>query len=67
MAVERGAAFVDVAGRYPAAIDLLPADGSAPRLGLYDVVSDVLRIDIAVAGAPRPTGLQNAATYSTPR
>ncbi len=46
-------------------IDLQPTGGAPARLGVYDIVSGTMNIDLAAPGAPRPTDLINAATYTT--
>jgi len=47
-------------------LDLQPSGGGPARLGLYDIVSDLMRIDFAAPGAARPADLSQASAYSTP-
>ncbi len=35
------------------------------RLGVYDIVSDTMRIDFGTPGAARPSDLSNAGVYTT--
>jgi len=46
-------------------IELRPSGAGTSRLGVYDVVGDTLRIDIATPGAPRPSDLARASVYRT--
>lgn len=62
--VERGSLVIAAASPL-SAIDLRPSGGAPSRLGVYDVVGDTLRIDIAGPGAPRPSDLTRASLYRT--
>ncbi len=48
----------------PSTVDFRPASGGT-RLGLWDVVSDSLQLNLATTGAPRPSSLAGAATFTT--
>jgi hypothetical protein len=45
-------------------VDFRPSGGST-RLGVYDIVSGILRLRISDAGASRPTSLAGASYYTT--
>ena len=49
----------------PATIDLISP--TATRLGVYDIVSNEMRMAVATAGLPRPPDLSGASIYRTPR
>lgn len=53
---------VDVAA--PSIVELRPQRG-APRLGVYDVLGDTLRIDYGEPGGSRPADLTRASVYRT--
>lgn len=46
-------------------LDLIPSSGGATRLGLYDIVSNRMRLVVAPSGAPRPTGFTSETIYTT--
>ena len=58
--VELGTATLRLAGR-PAAIDLISP--TASRLGVYDIVSNEMRLSLANPGVPRPIDLSTASIY----
>lgn len=62
--IETGTARSSPAVRPFPTIDLSPASG-ATRLGVYDIVSNTMRLVVAPAGAPRPTGFTNETVYTT--
>jgi hypothetical protein len=49
----------------PATIDLIAP--TATRLGVYDIVSNEMRMAVATPGLPRPIDLSAASIYRTPR
>src|SRR5687768_17474369 len=49
----------------PATIDLISP--TATRLGVYDIVSNDMRLSVASPGLPRPIDLSAASIYRTPR
>lgn len=65
--VERGTAMLDPLARPASTIDFTAAGTGAIRRGVYDVESDLLRLDVAAPGAPRPSSLAAASVYRTPR
>jgi len=60
---ETGAMLVAWAAR-PTTVDFTSAAG-VRRLGLFDIVSDTLRLVLAAPGAGRPTSLAGASVYTT--
>ena len=62
-AVESGAVTVRVLARPFPTIDLVTPTG--PRLGIYDIVSDQMRLALGSPGAPRPVDLGAASVYRT--
>lgn len=64
-AIEVGTVTLALTARPFPTIDLVSATGR--RVGLYDVVSDQMRLLLASPGASRPTDLGAASTYRTAR
>lgn len=64
-AIETGTVVLDVATRPFPSIDLVSPLGR--RLGSYDILSDEMRLSLAIVGGNRPTDLGSASTYRTPR
>lgn len=64
-ATETGTVTLGLTARPFPSIDLVSATGR--RVGVYDIVSDTMRLSIANAGGNRPTDLGAASTYRTPR
>jgi hypothetical protein len=64
-AIESGAVTLRVLARPVPAIDLVTPTG--PRLGLYDIVGDQMRLALGSPGAPRPADLGAASVYRTSR
>ena len=64
-AIESGAVILRVLARPFATIDLVTPTG--PRLGIYDIVGDQMRLSLGSPGAPRPTDLGAASVYRTPK
>lgn len=64
-AIETGTVSLRLTSRPFPAIDLVSPTGQ--RLGIYDIVSDQMRLSLANAGASRPTDLGAASTYRTSR
>lgn len=64
-AIESGTVTVTLATRPFPVIDLL--SGVGRRLGVYDIVSDTMRLSLANAGGDRPNTLSSASSYRTPR
>ena len=62
-AVESGAVTLRVLARPFATIDLVTPTG--PRLGLYDIVGNQMRLALGSPGAPRPADLGAASVYRT--
>lgn len=62
-AVETGRVVLDVSARPYPAIDLISP--TATRIGIYDIVSNELRLALTDAGSPRPTSVSGAAIYRT--
>lgn len=62
---ETGSVILSTTGR-PSSIDLLPS-ASAPRLGIYEIVSNELRLSLGQPGASRPASLADASVYRTAR
>jgi len=58
--VEAGTATLWLAAR-PAAIDL--SSPTSKRLGVYDILSNELRLSLADPGEPRPSGISTASIY----
>ncbi len=65
VATEAGTVTLALTARPFPSIDLV--SGTGRRLGMYDIVSDQMRLSIANAGGSRPTDLGAASTYRTPR
>lgn len=63
-AVESGAVRLRLLARPFPTIDLVTPTG--PRLGIYDIVGDRMRLALGSPGAPRPTDLGSASVYRTP-
>jgi hypothetical protein len=61
--VESGVWRVDTSTR-PQRVDVRPASGTA-RLGVYDIVSDTLELNLGTPGGSRPSSLSGASTYAT--
>ena len=64
-AIETGTVILDLTARPFPTIDLVSPLGR--RLGVYDIVSDQMRLSLANTGASRPLDLGSASTYRTPR
>lgn len=64
-AIEMGAVTLALTSRPFPGIDLVSPTGR--RLGVYDIVSDQMRLSLATFGAARPTDLNAASLYRTPR
>ena len=64
-AIESGAVTLRVIARPFPTIDLVTPTG--PRLGLYDIVGDQMRLALGSPGAPRPIDLGAASVYRTTR
>lgn len=64
-AIESGAVTLRVLARPFATIDFVTPTG--PRLGLYDIVGDQMRLALGSPGAPRPADLGAASVYRTSR
>jgi hypothetical protein len=62
-AIESGAVALRVLARPLPTIDLVTPTG--PRLGLYDIVGDQMRLALGSPGAPRPADLGAASVYRT--
>jgi hypothetical protein len=64
-AVETGTVTLALTGRPFPSIDLVSATGR--RLGIYDIVSNQMRLSLANPGSSRPTDLGSASYYRTPQ
>lgn len=64
-AIESGAVTLRVLARPFPTIDLVTPTG--PRLGIYDIVGDQMRLSLGSPGAPRPADLGTAGVYRTSR
>ncbi len=64
-AVETGTVTLALTSRPFPGIDLVSPTGQ--RLGVYDIVSDQMRLSLAIFGAARPTDLNAASLYRMPR
>ena len=64
-AIEGGTVILGLTARPFPTIDLVSATGR--RLGVYEIVSDQMRLSLANAGSNRPMDLGAASTYRTPR
>jgi murein DD-endopeptidase MepM/ murein hydrolase activator NlpD len=64
-AIETGAVAIDITAR-PYPLIALTAPTSV-RLGLYDIVSNELRLSLAIPGSPRASDLSAASVYRTTR
>ena len=62
-AIEAGAVTLRVLTRPCPTIDLVTPTG--PRLGIYDIVGDQMRLALGSPGAPRPADLGAASVYRT--
>jgi hypothetical protein len=49
----------------PTTADFRPAAGAAVRLALYDIVGGTMQLAVGAPGAPRPSSLAAASTYTT--
>lgn len=65
VAIETGTVTLALTARPFPSIDFV--SGAGRRLGIYDIVSDTMRLSIANADESRPTDLSAASTYRTPR
>jgi hypothetical protein len=63
---ETGTVILNATSRPLSAIDLLPS-AAAPRLGVYEIVSNELRLSLAQPGSSRPADLVTASVYRTTR
>ena len=61
---ETGTFQVSPTARPLATIDVRLASG-ALRLGVYDIVGDTMQLSVGAVGAPRPSSLSGASTYTT--
>ena len=61
--IETGSMSVGWSAR-PTTVDFTSSTGSR-RLGLYDIVSETMRLSLGAPGAGRPSSLAGASTYST--
>ncbi len=64
-AIETGTVTLALTARPFPSIDLVSTTGR--RLGVYEIVSDQMRLSLANAGASRPLDVNAASTYRTPR
>ena len=64
-AIETGTVTLALTARPFPSIDLVSATGR--RLGVYDIVSNQLRLSLANAGSSRPVDLNTASYYRTPQ
>ena len=55
--------MLDVTARPYPAIDLVST--TSPKLGVYDIVSNELRLSLAPAGSARPSDVSGAVIYRT--
>lgn len=62
-AIETGSVVLSVASRPYPTIDLVSSTSRRP--GVYDIVSNEMRLALAPPGSPRPTALTTASTYRT--
>ena len=61
--VETGSVVLNVTARPYPAIDLV--SNTSPRLGVYEIVSNELRLSLAPAGSARPVDVSGATIYRT--
>jgi hypothetical protein len=61
--IESGTLITD-AIKEPPIVDFRPSAGAA-RLGLWDIVSETLQLNLGAPGSARPTSLAGASTYTT--
>ena len=66
VAFESGTVTLNAASRPLSSIDLVPPT-SSPRLGVYEIVSNELRLSLALPGASRPTSLADQTVYRSAR
>jgi len=64
--VEAGTVALTASSRPLSSIDLVSST-SAPRLGVYEIVSNELRLSLGQPGAARPSSLVDATVYRTAR
>jgi murein DD-endopeptidase MepM/ murein hydrolase activator NlpD len=64
--IESGAFSIDPAKKPLSTVTLTPSSGS-PRLGVWNIVSDTLQVNLGAPGAARPSSLGGAAVYATTR
>lgn len=62
--IDTGTFSVDANKRPLATVDMTPASGS-PRLGVWNILSDTLQVNLGTPGATRPSSLSGASTYTT--
>ena len=62
--IESGILVADAAKKPLATVDFFPSSGAA-RLGVWEVLSDVLQLSLGEPGAARPSSLAGAAIYTT--
>jgi len=65
IAIETGTVTLGLTARPFPSIDLISPTGQ--RLGIYDIVSNQMRLSLANAGSNRPTDLGSASYYRTPQ
>ena len=63
--IETGTVQLQPKGSSFPKIDLRPSDGEPSRLGLYDIVSNTMRIRWSDPGTARPSDLSDASIYTT--
>lgn len=64
-AIETGTVVLNTTARPATTIDLVSS--TSHRLGVYDIVSNEMRLSLSNAGAARPGDLSGASVYRTPR
>lgn len=64
--VETGVLKVDATAKPLAAIEARASTGTA-RLGVYDIVSTTLQVNLGTPGGSRPSSLSGSTTYATSR
>ena len=64
--IESGTFVVEATKKPLAIADFRPSSGSS-RLGVWDIFNETRQLNAAAPGAPRPSSLAGAATYTTTR